>query len=256
LVADRGYFTFLVVLPFILGALALLVPGHAGLGPADPRGPVPDEAAQILMLLNISAVFMGTALTIRDLVGERPIFRREQAAGLSASAYLLAKIGVYGAAATVQSAIVAAIVLIGKGVPTRGAVVLGNSAAELYVTLAVTALIAAINGMALSAAARSQDQILPMLVISVMLSIVLAGGLIPVTGRLVLNQLSWTLPARWGFAASASTVDLRHLVALVPANETLWTHDPTWWFLDMIILVLLGVATIGFIRWRIRLKSE
>jgi ABC transport system ATP-binding/permease protein len=256
LVADRGHFTFLVLLPFILGTLALLVPGHAGLGPADPRGPVPDEAAQILMLLNISAVFMGTALTIRDLVGERPIFRREQAAGLSASAYLLAKIGVYGGAATVQTAIVAAIVLIGKGVPTRGAVVLGNSAAELYVTLAVTALIAAINGMALSAAARSPDQVLPMLVISVMLSIVLAGGLIPVTDRLVLNQLSWTLPARWGFAASASTVDLRHLVALVPANETLWTHDRTWWLLDMIILVLLGVATIGFIRWRIRLKSK
>jgi ABC-type multidrug transport system ATPase subunit len=255
LVADRGYFMFLVVLPFILGALALLVPGHAGLGVADPRGPVPDEAGQILMLLNISAVFMGTALTIRDLVGERAIFRREQSAGLSASAYLLAKIGVYGAGATVQTAIVAAIVLVGKGGPTRGAVVLGNSAAELYVTLAVTALIAAVNGMALSAAARSPDQILPMLVISVMLSIVLAGGLIPVTGRLVLNQLSWALPARWGFAASASTVDLRHLVAVVPANETLWTHDPTWWLLDMIILMLLGVAIIGFIRWRIRLKS-
>ena len=255
-VADRGYFTFLVVLPFILGALALLVPGHAGLGVADPRGPVPDEPAQILMLLNISAVFMGTALTIRDLVGERAIFRREQSAGLSASAYLLAKIGVYGTGATMQAAILAAIVLVGKGGPTRGAVLLGNSAAELYVTLAVTALIAAVNGMALSAAARSQDQILPMLVISVMLSIVLAGGLIPVTGRLVLNQLSWMLPARWGFAASASTVDLRHLAALVPANETLWTHDPTWWLLDMIILMLLGVATIGFIRWRIRLKSE
>jgi ABC-2 type transporter len=182
--------------------------------------------AQILMLLNISAVFMGTALTIRDLVGERAIFRREQSVGLSASAYLLAKIGVYGVAATVHTAILAAIVLIGKGGPTRGAVVLGNSTAELYITLAVTALIAALNGMAMSAAARSQDQILPMLVISVMLSIVLAGGLIPVTGRLGLNQLSWALPARLGFAASASTVDLRHLAALVPANETLWTHDP------------------------------
>jgi ABC-2 type transporter/Luciferase-like monooxygenase len=157
LVADRGYFLFLVVLPFILGTLALLVPGRGGLGVADPRGPVPDEPAQILMLLNISAVFMGTALTIRDLVGERAIFRREQSAGLSASAYLLAKIGVYGIAATVQTAILAVIVLIGKGTPTRGAVVLTNSAAELYITLAVTALIAAVNGMALSAAARSQS---------------------------------------------------------------------------------------------------
>jgi hypothetical protein len=108
--------------------------------------------------------------------------------------------------------------------------------------------------MVLSAAARSQDQILPMLVISVMLSIVLAGGLIPVTGRVVLNQLSWAVPARWGFAASASTVDLRHLTAFVPANETLWSHDPKWWFLDMIMLSLLGIAMAAFVRWRIRLS--
>ena len=46
-----------------------------------------------MFLLSIGAVFMGTALTIRDLVGERTIFRREQAVGLSATAYLFAKIG-------------------------------------------------------------------------------------------------------------------------------------------------------------------
>jgi ABC-type multidrug transport system ATPase subunit len=254
LVADRGYFVFLVLLPFILGALTLLVPGNVGLGTANPRGPVPDEPAQILMLLNISAVFMGTALTIRDLVGERAIFRREQSVGLSASAYVLAKIGVYSVAATLQTAVLTAIAVIGKGAPTHGAVVVGNPIVELYITLAVTAAVAAINGMVLSAAARSQDQILPMLVISVMLSIVLAGGLIPVTGRVVLNQLSWAVPARWGFAASASTVDLRHLTALVPANETLWAHDPKWWFLDIIMLTLLGIAMAAFVRWRIRLN--
>ena len=255
LVADRGYFVFLVVLPFILGMLTLLVPGNVGLGTANPRGPVPDEPAQIVMLLNVSAVFMGTALTIRDLVGERAIFRREQSVGLSASAYVLAKIGVYSVAATLQTAVLAAIVVIGKGAPTRGALVFGNPIVELYITLAVTAAIAAVNGMVLSSAARSQDQILPMLVISVMLSIVLAGGLIPVTGRAVLSQLSWALPARWGFAASASTVDLRHIATLVPANETLWSHDPQWWLLDMIMLSALGIAMAALVRWRIRLGA-
>jgi ABC transport system ATP-binding/permease protein len=256
LVADRAYFAFLVLLPFVLGTLTLLVPGNAGLGTANPRGSVPDEPAQILMLLNISAVFMGTALTIRDLVGERAIFRREQSVGLSASAYVLAKIGVYSVAATLQTAVLTAIAVIGKGAPIYGAVVVGNPIVELYITLAVTATVAAINGMVLSAAARSQDQILPMLVISVMLSIVLAGGLIPVTGRVVLNQLSWAVPARWGFAASASTVDLRHLTAFVPAGETLWSHDPKWWFLDMIMLPLLGIAMAVFVRWRIRLNCK
>jgi ABC-type multidrug transport system permease subunit len=254
-VADRGYFAFLLVLPFILGALSLLVPGKVGLGTADPRGPVPDEPAQIVMLLNISAIFMGKALTIRDLVGERAIFRREQSAGMSASAYLLAKIGVYGVAAAIQTAVLTAIVAIGKGTPTRGPVLLGNPTVELYLTLALTAVIAAVTGMALSAAARSQDQILPMLVMAVMLSIVFAGGLIPVTGRVVLDQLSWVVPARWGFAASASTVDLRHIATLVPANETLWSHEPKWWLLDMILLSLIGIANVIFVRWRIRLGA-
>jgi ABC-type multidrug transport system ATPase subunit len=84
ILTDRGYLVFLALLPFVLGALTLIVPGSAGLGVADPRGDAPSEPAQILMLLNTSAVFMGVALTIRDLVGERAIFRREQSVGLSA----------------------------------------------------------------------------------------------------------------------------------------------------------------------------
>ena len=252
--ADRGYFIFLMLLPFILGILSLVVPGDGGLGTADLRGTTPNEPAQIIMLLNISAIFMGTALTIRDLVGERPIFRREQAAGLSASAYLLSKITVYSIAAALQTAILTAIVVIGKGPPTRGAVILGNPTLELYVTLAATAAVAAIMGLALSAAATSQDQILPMLVMSIMLSIVFSGGLIPVTGRIVLDQISWLLPARWGFAASASTVDLRAIAPLTPRNEVLWSHTRHWWLFDMGMLGVLGLVMTGFVRWRIRLR--
>ena len=59
------------MLPFVLGTLALLVPGHVGLGIANPRGDGADEPMQIVFLLSISAVFMGTALTIRDLRKQR-----------------------------------------------------------------------------------------------------------------------------------------------------------------------------------------
>ena len=88
LVADRGYFVFLVLLPFIVGLLPLAVAGDTGFGKAAVDSAAPNEPKQILVLLNLGAIFMGTALTIRELVGERAIFRREQAAGLSTSAYL------------------------------------------------------------------------------------------------------------------------------------------------------------------------
>ena len=206
------------------------------------------------MLLNVGAIFMGTALTIRDLIGERAIFLREQAVGLSTSAYLAAKIIVFTVAAAAQIAVVTAIVVIGKSAPTRGAVMLGNPTLELYVTLALTAAVAAIMGLALSAAATSQDQILPMLVITMMLSIVFGGGMIPVTGRIPLDQMSWLLPARWGFAASASTVDLTTIAPVLQTNDRLWSHASNWWLLDMTMLAILGLVMAGFVRWRVRLR--
>ena len=61
----------------------------------DQGGDAPNEPGQILVLLNVGAIFMGTALTIRALIGERAIFLREQAVGLSTTAYLLAKVFVF-----------------------------------------------------------------------------------------------------------------------------------------------------------------
>ena len=44
IVSDRGYFVFLAVLPFVLGALSLVVPGHGGVGPGRRPGPRPQRA--------------------------------------------------------------------------------------------------------------------------------------------------------------------------------------------------------------------
>ena len=137
IVSDRGYFVFLALLPFIMGALSMSVPGDVGFGHPNPTGDAPTEPGQILVLLNVGAVFMGTALTIRDLIGERAIFLREQAVGLSTSAYLLAKVFVYTLFAVVQSAIVIVIAIIGKGGPTQGAVALGIPNLELFADIAV-----------------------------------------------------------------------------------------------------------------------
>jgi len=117
----------------ILGVLSLAVCGHVGFGIPDPRGDAPNEPGQILVLLNVGAIFMGIALTIRDLIGERAIFRREQAVGLSTGSYLLAKIVVYCAAAVVRSAVLVAVVICGEGGPTQGAVVLQIPCVELSV---------------------------------------------------------------------------------------------------------------------------
>jgi ABC-type multidrug transport system ATPase subunit len=253
IVSDRAYFAFLALLPFILGALSLTVPGNAGFGAVDPTSETPDEAAQILTLLSIAAVFMGTALTIRDLIGERPIFQREQAVGLSTGAYLSAKITVFCAFAIAQAAIATGIVLVGKGAPKQPPLLLGNASLELFVTVAATCVASAILGMVLSSIARSNEQIMPLLVVSLMLQLVLAGGLIPVTGRIFLDQLSWLMPSRWGYAASASTVNLKALVPVGPKDGH-WAHTDGAWLLDMGMLGALSVIYSVIVWWRIRLR--
>ncbi len=258
-VADRAYFVFLALLPFILGALSLTVPGSSGFGVPGLHADTPDESAQILALLMPAAAFMGTALTIRDLVGERAVFQREQAVGLSTTAYLLAKTAVFCGFAILQSAIITAIVMVGKGMPTQGAVLLGHSnlaaTVELFATVAATCVASAILGLAISSLVRSSEQIMPLFVVAVMAQLVLCGGMVPVTGRLGLDQLSWLMPARWGYAAASSTIDVRHLVpgSLIP-QDRFWQHTRKVWLFDMGMLAALAVLYAGFVRWKIRLR--
>ena len=238
-----------------MGALSLTVPGNTGFGIADPGSDSADEAGTILMLLTMAAAFMGTALTIRDLIGERPIFRREKAVGLSTMAYLLAKIAVFAVFAVIQAAIATTIVILGKGTPTRPAVLLGNATFELYVAVAATCVAAAMLGLVLSSLARSSEQIMPLLVVSLMMQMVLCGGMVPVTNRIFLDQLSWVVPSRWGYAASASTVDLR-TVAPGPLSprDSHFKHTSGAWLFDMAMLVALSVIYSVIVRWRIRLE--
>ncbi len=251
IVADRGYFVFLVLLPFVLGLLPLAVAGDAGFGKAAMNSAAPNEAKQILVFMNLGAVFMGTALTIRELVGERPIFRREQAAGLSTSAYLGAKIAVFGMAAVAQSAVMVLIVTapgVGKGAP-QAATVLGSPTLELFAGIAATCVAAAIVGLFVSALAQNGNQVLPLMVVAVMSQLVLAGGFIPVTDR-ALDPISWLTPARWGLAATASTADLTNMVAVIP-NDSHWKHTASVWLFDIAMLAVLSALYAGFVRWKI-----
>ena len=262
IVSDRGYFIFLAFLPFIMGVLSLSVPGDVGFGvpvPAIRGGEAPNEPGQILVLLNVGAIFMGTALTIRALIGERAIFLREQAVGLSTTAYLLAKVIVFAAFAILQSSIVTAINIWGKkwgpGAVTSGSVI-PNRSIELFVDMAACCVAAAMVGLALSALAKSSEQIMPLLVIAIMSQLVFQGGMIPVTGRIGLDQLSWITPARWGFASTASTIDLLRLVPgpLTP-QDSHWRHTPGAWWFNMAMLGCICIGYLSFVRWKIRLKG-
>ena len=251
LLAHRSYFAFLAILPFAFAGLTLLIPGDAGLTRPAPGSANAHEALEILAALNVGAVLLGTALTIRAVVAEHRIFRREQQVGLSAPAYLAAKLAVYGLAAAVWTAVMFAIVVAVKGEPAGGAVLLRNATIELYVTAAVTAIVSAVIGLTLSALGKSLREVLPLLVPVILASVLFNGSLMRLTSLWGLQQISWFVPAQWGFAASASTVNLRRIDTLAATAET-WSHYSGWWVFDMVMLVLFGAVAAGFTLYRLR----
>jgi ABC-type multidrug transport system ATPase subunit/pSer/pThr/pTyr-binding forkhead associated (FHA) protein len=219
--ADKGYFVFLTLLPLVLGGLALVVPGTKGFG--TPTLKEIGEPSQLLVVLIFGSAFMGMALSARDLVSERAIFRRENAVGLRPGPYLLAKSIVCTVVCLIQSAVMTGIVLVGKPAPDNY-LFTDIPGLEIFFAIALTACVCSFLGLAMSAWVQTSEQVMPLLVVTAMAMLVLAGGLIPVTGRAGLEQVSWLSPTRWGFAIGAQSIDLK---ALVPTTEDdwLWTHS-------------------------------
>ena len=83
------------------------------------------------------------------------------------------------------------------------------------------------------------------LAMTLMAQLVLAGGFIPVTDRPLFETLAWFTPGRWGFAATASTADLTHLVVGI-ANDPHWHRAASAWFFDTTMLGVLAVVFAGF----------
>ncbi|GAC70294.1 FHA domain-containing protein [Gordonia soli] len=252
--ADVGYLVFLILMPIVLGLLTLVIPGSAGFGVNTVQESA-GEALQILVILVVGATFMGAALTVRDLVGERDIYERERAVGLRPGAYLWAKVVVYFVAAVIQTAVMVAITFAGRGLPEQG--VLLPAPVELFIAVAVLACVSALVGLAISSVVKSNEQTMPPLVIIVISQLVFCGGLFRLSTP-GLEQLSWIFPSYWGYTASAAAVDLNRIAPLAPQTRdaTLWAPEPENLGLAFGVLVLMAMILAGVTYSRLRLRRR
>ncbi len=114
--------------------------------------------------------------------------------------------------------------------------------------------------MVLSSFAQTNEQIMPMLVVSVLAQLVLSGGIIPMVDKQghskVLDYISWITPARWGYAGGASSINLPKLVDVpqIHTKDPLWQHSAHIYLLDTLMLVVLSMIFAVIVRWKIRLK--
>src|SRR5690348_15789398 len=207
--SDRGYLTFMFLLPILLGALISQVPAdHGGLTGLPGRNP---DAGTLLLILVICACLAGMASSVRELVKERSILTRERAAGLSSGAYLVSKLLVLGVISILQSTLLVLIGVSWRQFPAHGAFLTGFPLIEVILGIAVLAVASMCLGLLVSAMVSTSEKAMPFLVLFTMVQVVLSGYVVPLANNPGLKQFSMIAPSRWGFAAPASTVNLNVL---------------------------------------------
>ena len=238
--ADRGYLLSMALLPIILGVLIHFVGSSAGLTGLPHTN---QNAEELLLTLTICACLSGTASSVRELVKERPIYIRERAAGLSSGAYLSSKLIVLGVISIVQSALLVLIGLFGQKMPPKGALPGVPPLLEILIAIAALSLASMCLGLLVSALVSTSEKAMPFLVLLTMAQVILSGGVVSLVGKPGLEQLAYIAPARWGFGAVASTVNLNVIGVAAPGStDPLWAQSAGNWLRDMGMLIALGVV--------------
>jgi ABC-type multidrug transport system ATPase subunit len=238
--SDRGYVYFMALLPLVLGGLIRFVPAKQGLA-GLPGSNL--SAQELLSILTMCTCLAGTSAAIRELVKERPIYIRERAAGLSAGGYLFSKVVLLGAISIVQSLIIVVLGLAGRQLPAHGVILTNAPLLELLIPVAGLALASMCLGLMVSAFVSTSEKAMPFLVMLTIGQVILSGGVLSLAGMAGLSQLAWVAPARWAYAAMASTVNLNLLNPPTgTGTDPLWGHTSGDWTRD--IGITLGLAVV------------
>jgi len=243
---DRGYLMFTILLPVVLGVL-IRVQSSSGLGAGTLAHPN-SAAQQTLLILVMAACLSGMANSVREIVKERDILERERMAGLSVGAYLSSKVLVLGVLTVLQTLVIVAVGLLGRSMPSHGAVI-APAFVEVLVATAVLCVVSMFVGLMVSALVTKGEQTMPALVVITMVQVVLAGVVFPLKGPSSL--ISDIAPARWGLGALASTVNLNVISGPSVKPDALWVHSAAHWLTDMGVLVGIGVLCLLVARWRL-----
>ena len=182
-------------------------------GAFERRGAADVSPAQIVFWVAFAGFFFGLTYGLLQIVGELAVFRREHRSGLSAGAYVAAKITVLVPVLTVVAAVLLGVLRALDRLPAAG----WDVYASLLVTLLVEAVSALALGLLASAAVSNAAQAalaLPMLCFP---QVLFAGAVVPAAGMAAPGRLlSLGLANRYSFEALGRGLRLDQFTSTLP----------------------------------------
>ncbi|RSS98966.1 MULTISPECIES: ABC transporter ATP-binding protein/permease [Streptomyces] len=256
--SDVGFLALMVLMPAVLGVVSIVIPAKFGLAPPTPPSRFNGDAGTIMLILAVGMCFSGAANSVRELIKERVIYERERATGLSRSAYLMSKVIVLGVITALQGVIICAIAFTPRKLPAEGLFM--NPAVELCISVTALGFTAMMFGLVISSLVKTAEKTMPLLVMFAIVQVVFTGILFQLYDKIGLEQFAYLMPSRWAIGAAGTTLNLGKLMApWDPQNPTntdpLWDHTAGQWFMDVSVLLLLGVIC-GFAVARLLRRHE
>ncbi|MEL7158088.1 MAG: FHA domain-containing protein [Actinomycetota bacterium] len=205
LIGDKRRLLLLLLQAPVLGVLLAMVLFR------DAFSDLPNQGARQYLLATVLAMtWLGGSNSVREIVQDRDVFRRELAVGVSAFAFVLSRWVVLGAATIVQAIVLHLVASSRQREPLGPGVVIGNGQLEMILALAGIGLASVGVGLLISAAASDTSKALTILPLVIIPMLLLSGLVVPTSGRTGIQEVTYLNPVQWGGSAGAVTVDLKN----------------------------------------------
>ena len=211
LLRDRVSLILMLAIAPIIGILDFIT------WKSDIYDPSKGNAGQVITMLFTTilfAVMTGSLTTMREIVKEVEIYRREHMVFLTVLPYILSKIWIFILLALYQAAVFVFLKYLAIQMPVGASVIV-----EMYITLVLSAIAGMVMGLLVSSISPNQNVAPLLTIIFIIPQIIFGGGVLPIStfgpaGQMA-NNVSLT---KWPFEALVTVTDLGTDVA----NDVCW----------------------------------
>jgi ABC-type multidrug transport system ATPase subunit len=209
---DRKRLIVLLLQAPVLGLLLSLVLFRGAFGPDFPTS----DTRQYLLATILVMVLLGGFNSVREIVQDREVFRREVAVGVSAQGFVLSRWLVLGFIAIFQAVLLHLVASSRQIGSIRSGALLAAGNLELMLALAGVGVASVGIGLLISAMVSDTAKALTALPLVILAALLLSGLVVPTSGRTGIQELTYLNPVQWGGSAAAVAVDLRASEACPP----------------------------------------
>lgn len=218
--------------PLIALIIAMVFPGDSFTAQSHLK-----HASAVIFMLVIAGIWFGVSNAAREVVKERPIYRRERVAGLNRGAYLISKLAPLAGLSAVQTLMLLVIVGLVMNWFDRSD---GADLLALWALLWLAALSGVALGLTLSTMARSTDQAVSLTPVVLLPQVVFSGifSAIESSGE-GLKVLARCMSSNWCFGAAGRVVGLGEKLKEIGLGSAMFDRLPGESAAALLILIAL-----------------